>query len=255
MLPAIFLLVLLAAAVAAWWLARANLRRATARHAAELADLRGVHATALQEHAQRLQAVLDSMIEGIVVLDLHSRVTFSNRAAAQLFGFSQPAAGRALLEAVRHHEIAALAARLAVEPAVLGHELRLEGTPARFFQVNAVALRDPAGAAAGAVLVFHDLTRVRELEGVRQEFVANVSHELRTPLSLIKGATETLLDGAKSDSIALDRLLTIIDRHANRLTLLIDDLLLLAKLDSGRVALSRALGTSMPSSASWKVPW
>jgi len=73
---------------------------------------------------------------------------------------------------------------------------------------------------------------------VRQEFVANVSHELRTPLSLIKGATETLIDGAKTDPIALERLLTIIDRHANRLTLLIDDLLLLAKLDSGRVALN-----------------
>jgi two-component system phosphate regulon sensor histidine kinase PhoR len=68
--------------------------------------------------------------------------------------------------------------------------------------------------------------------------VANVSHELRTPLSLIKGATETLIDGAKQDPASVDKLLAIIDRHADRLTLLIDDLLLLAKLDSGRMSLN-----------------
>ena len=109
----------------------------------------------------------------------------------------------------------------------------------RFLQVNALALRDAAGASDGAILVFHDLTRLRQLEGVRQEFVANVSHELRTPLSLIKSATETLLDGAKDDPAALGRFLQIIDKHANRLALLIDDLLLLSTLDSGGLRLNR----------------
>jgi two-component system phosphate regulon sensor histidine kinase PhoR len=69
--------------------------------------------------------------------------------------------------------------------------------------------------------------------------VANVSHELRTPLSLIKSATETLLDGAKDDPAALTRFLQIIDKHANRLALLIDDLLLLSTLDSGGLRLNR----------------
>ena len=87
--------------------------------------------------------------------------------------------------------------------------------------------------------MFHDLTRLRQLEGVRQEFVANVSHELRTPLSLIKSAAETLLDGAKDDPAALVRFLEIIDKHANRLALLIDDLLLLSTLDSGGLRLDR----------------
>lgn len=238
MILTIVLSVLLIAAGAAWWSKQRKFHAAAARHAQELAALQAQHDAQLQDHARRLQAVLDSMIEAIIVLDLQNRVTYTNQAAAQVFGFTMPVVGRALLEVVRHHEIAALAGRLAHEPQVLGYELRIEATPPRFFQVNAVALLDPTGAASGAVLVFHDLTRVRELEGVRQEFVANVSHELRTPLSLIKGATETLIDGAKSDSVALDRLLTIIDRHANRLTLLIDDLLLLAKLDSGRVALN-----------------
>jgi two-component system phosphate regulon sensor histidine kinase PhoR len=105
--------------------------------------------------------------------------------------------------------------------------------------VNALALRDGGGASDGAILVFHDLTRLRQLEGVRQEFVGNVSHELRTPLSLIKSAAETLLDGAKDDPAALTRFLQIIDKHANRLALLIDDLLLLSTLDSGGLRLNR----------------
>jgi len=104
-------------------------------------------------------------------------------------------------------------------------------------EINALALRDRDGRRDGAILVFHDLTRLRELEGVRQEFVANVSHELRTPLSLIKSTVETLLDGGKHNAGTLRRFLEIIERHANRLTLLIDDLLLLSTLDSGRVVL------------------
>jgi len=98
-------------------------------------------------------------------------------------------------------------------------------------------LRDREGRYDGAILVFHDLTRIRDLEVVRQEFVGNVSHELRTPLSLVKSAVETLIDGAKEDPKTLVRFLDIIERNANRLSLLIDDLLLLSALDSGRLQL------------------
>jgi two-component system phosphate regulon sensor histidine kinase PhoR len=121
----------------------------------------------------------------------------------------------------------------------LNHELRIEGVAeTRHLQVNALVLRSADGARDGAILVFHDLTRLRQLEAVRQEFVANVSHELRTPLSLIKSAAETLIDGGRNDPAITSRFLDIIDKHANRLTLLIDDLLLLARLDSGRVQLN-----------------
>jgi len=217
--------------------ARLRRRRAAerARHERELDELRQQHAAALHAHTARMEAMLDSMIEGLVVIDAHSRITLANRAAAELFGFSRMMVGGTLLEAIRHHEVAALALRVNTEGSVLEHEIRLERPAARVLQISAVALRDPAGAPVGAVLVFHDITALRELEGLRQDFVANVSHELRTPLSLIKSAAETLIDGAKNDPATLTRFLEIIDKHANRLTLLIDDLLLLARLDSGRV--------------------
>ena len=228
---------LAALALAAWWRVRRQRAEDAARHAQALAAVQARHTEELENHQRRFETLLDSMLDGLIVLDASGHIALANHAAETLFGFSRQMIGGTLLEAVRHHEVAALAARLGRETAILDHELRLEGAMPRVLQVNAIALRDAAGAGTGAMLVFHDLTRLRELEGARQEFVANVSHELRTPLSLIKSAAETLLDGAKSDPAALDRLLPIIDRHADRLTLLIDDLLLLAQLDSGRLVL------------------
>ena len=220
----------------AWWL-RGRRADAAARFQRETDALNQVHAATLHAHTARLEAMLDSMIEGLIVLDSRGRITLANRASERLFGFSRMMAGGTLLEAIRHHEVAALAARVNAEGSVVEHEVRLESPTLRVLQISAVALRAAADAPAGAVLVFHDVTRLRELEGLRQDFVANVSHELRTPLSLIKSAAETLIDGGKNDTVALTRFLEIIDKNANRLTLLIDDLLLLARLDSGNVEL------------------
>lgn len=230
----------LAAALALGWWAERRRRLASEALQTQAIQLeRRLHEADLKEEARRTAALFDSMVEGIIVVDGTGAVRLANRAAGALFGFEPPATGRTLIEAVRNHEVAAIASRLEKEPRILGHELRIEGVgEPRQLQVNALALRDRAGGPDGSVLVFHDLTRLRELEAVRQEFVANVSHELRTPLSLIKSAVEALLDGGKSSPQTLDRFLEIIDRHANRLALLIDDILLLAKLDSGRLRLN-----------------
>lgn len=192
----------------------------------------------MHEQTARMEAMLDGMIEGLVVLDAEGKIVLANRAAEQMFRFSRMMIGGTLLQAIRNHEVAALASRAAAATEAIEHEVRLEGPQPRVLQVSAVALRNAAGAAAGAVLVFHDVTQLRLLEAMRQDFVANVSHELRTPLSLIKSAAETLIDGGRNDPAVALRFLEIIDKHANRLTLLIDDLLLLARLDSGRVELN-----------------
>jgi two-component system phosphate regulon sensor histidine kinase PhoR len=238
---AIIVLGAAAAALAfAWARERAGRKAESETQAREVADQRSRREAELREQAQRTAALFDRMVEGLIVVDAGRRIRLANRAAATLFGFGLPATGKTILEATRHHEVAAVVARLDREVEVLGHELRIDSIDApRFLQVNALALREASGAGDGAILVFHDLTRLRQLEGVRQEFVANVSHELRTPLSLIKSAAETLLDGAKDDPAALTRFLQIIDKHANRLALLIDDLLLLSTLDSGGLRLNR----------------
>jgi len=227
----------LATAVVAWNL-RSRAVLAAEAHARQLEEQRRHREAEFRAQAARTEALFDRMVEGILVVGQDGRLRLANRAAAGIFQFEAGAAGRTVLEATRHHEVAAIVARLASEPEVLNHELRIDGvTETRWLQVNALALRTPEGEGEGAILVFHDLTRLRRLEGVRQEFVANVSHELRTPLSLIKSATETLIDGGRQDPQVTARFLEIIEKHANRLTLLLDDLLLLARLDSGRIDL------------------
>jgi len=94
------------------------------------------------------------------------------------------------------------------------------------------------GERQGVILVFHDLTRLKQLERTREDFVGNVSHELRTPLSLIKGYAETLLDGAKDNPEVATKFLQTIDRNLRRLDLLIQDLLTISTLESGRIALN-----------------
>lgn len=221
----------------AWWY-RAQLFATIERHRRELGDERLRRDYELRSQTARTAALFDRMVEGIIVLGAEGRVRLANHAAGNLFEFAPPASGRTVIEITRQHEVAALVTRLELEPEVLNHELRLDGvTATRYLQVNALALRGPTGARDGAILVFHDLTRVRHLEAVRQEFVANVSHELRTPLSLIKSAAETLIDGGRRDESTTTRFLDIIDRNAGRLTLLIDDLLMLARLDSGQMKL------------------
>ena len=108
----------------------------------------------------------------------------------------------------------------------------------RCLEVSAASVLDREGAQHGAILVFHDLTRLKQLENTRQEFVANVSHELRTPLSLIKGFVETLLEGAKDDPDLSTRFLKTIAKHTDRLTYLIEDLLTISRLESGQIVMN-----------------
>ena len=156
----------------------------------------------------------------------------------QLFGLTGDIRGRTIMEALRLHELAELVSRVRVEGQVLGLELELPGLDQRSVQVNATALLDRAGNQQGMILVFHDLTRLKQLENTRQEFVANVSHELRTPLSMIKGYVETLIHGAKDDPNVATRFLQTIEKHADRLTYLIEDLLTISRLESGQIVMN-----------------
>jgi len=183
------------------------------------------------------KVIFDSMIEGLLLLDEHGRIQLANRAFASLFGLTSDPRGRTIIEALRLHELAALVKSLDTQKQVSGFEMKLPGPTERWLQINASAIFDDQARRQGAVLVFHDLTRLKQLESARQEFVANVSHELRTPLSLIKGYVETLLDGAQDNPEVATRFLGTIDRNADRLRLLIEDLLAISELESGRVKL------------------
>jgi two-component system phosphate regulon sensor histidine kinase PhoR len=193
--------------------------------------------TASRANAQQ-HALFNSMVEGFLVLDRHGRVLLANQALEKLFGAPDITPGQTIMEALRLHQIAELVGRLAKEGRVQDFELELSGMDSRTLEVNAAAILSTQGQPQGSILVFHDITRLKQLENTRQEFVANVSHELRTPLSLIKGYVETLIDNPEVPAPKRQSFLETIEKHADRLTYLIEDLLTISRLESGRVALN-----------------
>ena len=219
-----------------WW--RRRYMRARQSSRLEVEHLREEHQHDSLQVQTRQEVLFNSMTDGLLLLDERGRIQLANRAFITLFGVSVDLRSRSVLEALRLHELADLVNSLSAEKPASEHELKLSGLSDRWFQVNAAAIFNGHGRRHGTVLVFHDLTRLKRLENARQEFVANVSHELRTPLSLIKGYVETLLDGARENPEVAVKFLQTIDRNAERLKLLIEDLLTISELESGRVRLN-----------------
>jgi two-component system, OmpR family, phosphate regulon sensor histidine kinase PhoR len=227
-------LIPLAALAVGWRLGGLRARRAAQT---EIQRLQRSHQeAALQIQAQQ-DAVFNSMADGLLLLDRQGRVQLANRAFRALFEITADIRSLTVMEALRLHQVDELVSSLPRHKQVLGFELELPGLDKRWLEINAAAIFDPDGRHHGAILVFHDLTQLKQLENTRKDFVANVSHELRTPLSLIKGYVETLLDGAQNNPDVATKFLRTIDRNAERLKLLIEDLLTLSELESGRVTL------------------
>jgi two-component system phosphate regulon sensor histidine kinase PhoR len=193
--------------------------------------------TSIDAKAQQ-QVLFNSMLEGLLLLDRSRKIYLANRAFKNLFGVKAELRGKTVMEVLRLHELAALVERVEAEKQVFDYELKVPELNERWLQVNAAVISNSVGEREGTILVFHDLTRLKQLERTREEFVANVSHELRTPLSLIKGYVETLLDGARNNPEVSEHFLKIIARNAERLDLLIHDLLTISALESGQVQLN-----------------
>jgi two-component system phosphate regulon sensor histidine kinase PhoR len=201
------------------------------RMAAELDDkLR----TLTRERNER-EAVLESMVEGVIAVDPEGRVIAINSAGARLLDVgSRDVVGMSIEEAARSPELQRVVlAVLSGEQPVETDLTAIVGGEERYLQANGSLLHTDDGAVAGAVVVVNDVTRLRRLEAVRSDFVANVSHELKTPVTSIKGFAETLTDGAIDDPDAGRRFLRIIAGQADRLNAIIEDLLALSSLERG----------------------
>ena len=219
-----------------WW--RKQFSALQGQRAAEIeTSQRRRQQTNVDAKAQQ-QVLFNSMIEGLLLLDRTQKIYLANRAFKNLFGLKIELRGKTILEALRLHELDELVKRVQAEGQVFDYELKLPDLSERWLRVNASVISNSAGEREGTILVFHELTRLKQLERTREEFVANVSHELRTPLSLIKGYVETLLDGARNNPEVAERFLKIIERNTNRLDLLIQDLLTISALESGRMKLN-----------------
>jgi two-component system, OmpR family, phosphate regulon sensor histidine kinase PhoR len=192
----------------------------------------------LEGERTKVAAILDSMVEGVIAIDYRGRILLMNHAARSIFDLGGEAVeGRPLLEVMRHKALLDLV-ESCHSATLQGNRREVElGPPVgRTLEAHASTVAiDPAG--HGVLLVLHDVTELRRLERVRTEFVANVSHELRTPLTSIRGYLETLLDGAVEEPANAHRFLEVAHTHAKRLSRLVDDLLQLSDIETGRVVL------------------
>jgi two-component system phosphate regulon sensor histidine kinase PhoR len=188
---------------------------------------------------QQLMAILESMVEGIIVVDKTSRIVSVNSTIEKMFSSPKNTLeGRIFLEAIRNNDIAIIIEEVLKKGEFKSCELSMVWPLKKIFQINATPLFEK-GTVNGCLLVIHDMTDIRKLETMRKDFVANVSHELKTPLTSIKGFIETLLEGALEDKEHSRHFLQIIQHHANRLDSLINDLLDLSYLESKEITFEK----------------
>jgi two-component system phosphate regulon sensor histidine kinase PhoR len=202
------------------------------RLAVTLTELRSAHADS--------DTILANMADGVIVTDAAGVVTLLNRASEEMLGaLRHDAIGRSVEQAALHFELGEMVAQCLVTGAAERREARVERPTPRVLDAAATAILGDDGKPAGCVVVLHDLTEVRRLENVRREFVANVSHELRTPVAAVRSLVETLSHAAADDPEAAGTFLTELERQTERLSALLDDLLELARLDSGKREMAR----------------
>jgi two-component system phosphate regulon sensor histidine kinase PhoR len=189
--------------------------------------------TTIYDEKHTLEVILENLMDGILVIDRHLKILLANPAAQNILGINpRNARERPLLEVVLNHHLLQLIQEVNRYQESIESELVIHYPGNKQIQVFLAPLKDKQGRLFGSIAVLHDLTRLRRLERVRQDFVANVSHELRTPITTIKIMTETLLNGAWQEQEIFLRYLRSINSESDRLTALINDLLALAKLDA-----------------------
>lgn len=196
--------------------------------------------TEVMEKRDQLEAILTTMVEGVIVFDGDGRAVMANPAAERMLGLQKDAwRGRKDLEIIRNSELHEKIAKARDSGGFLEHEMTTLLPEKNVLNISLMPVRTETLRKAGVLAVFHDITRLRRLEEMRADFAANVSHELRTPLTSIRGFAETLLDGAYSDPDAALRFARIIHREAERLNALIEDVLKLSQIEGGKIAIAR----------------
>lgn len=189
----------------------------------------------IHDREGKLNAVLSSMDDGVLAVNMQRKVILANRTVAEATGLDEASLiGKDQVEVIRNLDLANLLNDTMTQEVSLSQEIRLYPGSDRTVAVTCSPLEAEDGGIIGAVAVLRDVTDLRKLENVRQEFVANVSHELRTPITSIKGFVETLLNSDLSDKQILERFLRIVNGETDRMITLINDLLDLSRIESGK---------------------
>lgn len=197
------------------------------------------HLSTLHGRMEEIQAILSSMAEGVIATDITGKISLINPTAAEFFNLSYgEGVGEFPYKVFPDSELGDVFHQVYVKGFPVEKEIKWPN-PERVLSLHLAPIRDEVEEIRGVVAVIGDVTKLRRLETMRQDFVANVSHELKTPLTSIKGFVETLLDSDLNDKETLRKFMKIISQEADRLNNLIHDLLDISKLESGQTELRR----------------
>ncbi|HBH28092.1 MAG TPA: PAS domain-containing sensor histidine kinase [Desulfofustis sp.] len=187
----------------------------------------------IESQRKQLETVFSSMVEAVIAVDMQERIVIINDAAAALFGIEKEQVhGKIVQEIIRNPALHEQIGRIMRDGQPFEDEIALDtGSGEASLQTSVVMLHSGDRESSGAMVVFNDITRLRQLERMRSDFVANVSHELRTPITSIRGYVETLLDGAMDNSGDARRFLEIVFRQSLQLNEIIEDLLMLSRVE------------------------
>jgi two-component system, OmpR family, phosphate regulon sensor histidine kinase PhoR len=189
----------------------------------------------ISDEKSKLATVLGSMADGVIMTDARSNILLANPAAGSLFNFQESqASGKPLIEVVFNHEIDQLLKKC-LASGEKGNAT-IDTTSGKFLRIIAVPLKTES--LTGALLLFQDLTELRNLQTMRREFVGNISHELRTPLAGIKAIVETLQDGAMDDKETARDFLSKVNAEVDSLSQMVNELIELSRIETGRVKLN-----------------
>lgn len=203
-----------------------------ARTLNQMAEQLGERLNTITCQRNEQEAVLASMVEGVLAVDRNERILHLNHAAARLLDLApEQARGRSIQETVRNPDLQAFIGTTLVGTGATESEIVIYGNEERFLQLHGTALTDSTDHNIGALIVLSDITRLKRLETMRRDFVANVSHELKTPVTALKSCVETLSDTRPLDPAENTRFLAMMTRQVARMEALVEDLLSLARIE------------------------
>jgi two-component system phosphate regulon sensor histidine kinase PhoR len=190
-----------------------------------------------EEEKERLRVILNSNPDPLLIIDVHGTICMASVSAQDFFG--EPLVSRPYIEIVRNRELIDLIDRVRVSRVSEETEFRTSQPSDLFLKVRVTPLCYKKDELSGFVVVFHDMTKIRKLERMRTDFVANVSHELKTPLTAIRGFSETLLDGAIDEPEHARKFLLTIKNHAERLDSIVSDLMTISRIELGDIKVEK----------------
>jgi two-component system phosphate regulon sensor histidine kinase PhoR len=192
-----------------------------------------------EEEKYKIEAILMNMSDGLMLTDTKGRILLSNSAIKNFFGITSDIEGQRLMETLRNAELMEIIDKVVEHGESISRAIEVTHPKELYLMVTAAPFYSEKEKISGIVLTLHDITRLKQLEEIRKDFVANVSHEIKTPITAIKGFAETLLEGAIDDRENAYKFLETIKHHSERLNSLVSDLLTLSRIELGDIKIEK----------------